>query len=154
MNRRFREILSVIFVSAVAAGGFFVPVLGFAVALLLLIALAMNLFKRRSFCSSVCPRGAALGFVFSRVSRRRPLPAFLRTDGMRKALCGFMMFCVVGSTFRLRGDLGALGGFFWGLCLISLSGGVALGALFKPRAWCAVCPMGTLQDTTAIKRRG
>lgn len=149
MKRSIRGLLSAFFVAAVAIGGFRFPLLGFAVAALLLIALAMNFFKPRSFCSSLCPRGSALGFVLSRASRRKPLPPFMRSDGFKKILCGFMMFCVLGSAFRLRGDIGALGAFFWGLCVVSLIGGLVLGLFFKPRAWCAVCPMGTLQDTIA-----
>lgn len=147
MNRRVREIASVVFVAAVAVGGFFQPLIGLAVAVLLLAAAAMNFFRPRSFCSSVCPRGTALGFVLSRSPRRRPLPDFLKTGGVRKALCGFMMLCVVVNVVRSAGSFPALGLFFWGLCVLSLGAGLLLGFLYKPRAWCAVCPMGTLQDT-------
>lgn len=141
--------LSAVFVAAVAVGGFFYPLIGFATAALLLLALAMNFRKPRSFCSAACPRGAALGFALSRVSRRKSLPAFARSEGVRKALCGFMLFCVAGSVLRLRAAPAALGAFFWGLCVLSLSAGVVLGLFYKPRAWCAVCPLGTLQDTMA-----
>jgi polyferredoxin len=40
---------------------------------------------------------------------------------------------------------------FWVLCAASLSAGLLMGFFFKPRSWCAICPMGTLQDT--ISRR-
>ena len=153
MNRRFREILSVLFVAAVAVGGFFQPLVGFGVAAMLILALVMNFNKPRSFCSSACPRGTALGFALSQVSLRRPMPPFMRTDRVRRVLCAFMMICVIGSAFRLRSDMGGLGAFFWGLCIVSLSAGVLLGIIFKPRAWCAVCPMGTLQDTLAMKKK-
>ncbi|MCE1196007.1 4Fe-4S binding protein, partial [bacterium] len=86
--------------------------------------------------------------------RRRALPAFALASNFRKLLCGAMMFCVVGSLIRTGGDVGRIGAVFWTLCAISLSGGLLLGIFYKPRAWCAVCPMGTLQDTIAQGRRG
>jgi len=142
-----QNVASLVFVLLIAIGGFFQPLLGFAVALLLLVAIVMNFRRHRSFCSKVCPRGRALDFALQHVSRRQPLPAFLRTLGSRRILCGFMMFCVIGSSVRLYSNIPALGAFFWSLCIISLSAGVVLGIFYKPRAWCAVCPMGTLQDT-------
>lgn len=143
---------SIAFVLAVAVGGFFYPLVGFAVALVMVAAVAMTLFKPRSFCAKACPRGRALGLALRPFSRGRPLPAGSVTPGAKRALCGFMMFCVVGNVARLAGSADALGRFFWGLCVISLAAGVVVGLLYRPRAWCAVCPMGTLQDTIGQAR--
>jgi polyferredoxin len=148
------ETLSSVFVFSIALGGIFVPELGFALAGLMLAAIVMTLIKPRSFCSAVCPRGRALGFLLRRSSRRKALPAFLLASNFRKLLCGGMMFCVIGSLVRAGGDLGRMGAVFWTLCVVSLSGGLLLGIVFKPRAWCAICPMGTMQDTIAQGKRG
>ncbi len=149
VGKRAFEILSVIFVFSIAVGGIFIPALGLALAGLMVAAIAMTLVKPRSFCSTVCPRGRALGFLLRESPRRKALPAFMLTPNFRKLLCGGMMFCVIGSLVRTGGDLGRMGAVFWTLCAISLSGGLLLGIFFKPRAWCAICPMGTLQDTIA-----
>jgi len=149
VGKRAIEILSVIFVFSIAVGGIFIPALGLALAGLMVAAIAMTLVKPRSFCSTVCPRGRALGFLLRESPRRKALPAFMLTPNFRKLLCGGMMFCVIGSLVRTGGDLGRMGAVFWTLCAISLSGGLLLGIFFKPRAWCAICPMGTLQDTIA-----
>jgi hypothetical protein len=87
-------VLSSAFVLAVALGGFFIPYLGYAVAVVMLVAVVMSL--------------------------RKPLPAGTLSPGSKRALCGFMMFCVIGNIYR-------------------------------PRAWCAVCPMGTLQEMIGRK---
>lgn len=142
-----QAVASLVFVLAVAVGGFFYPLVGFAVAAVMAVAAAMTLFRPRSFCAKACPRGRALGFALRPFSRGKPLPAGSITPGAKRALCGFMMFCVVGNVARLAGDGAALGRFFWGLCVISLAAGVVTGLIYRPRAWCAVCPMGTLQDT-------
>ncbi len=139
--------LSLLFVTAVAVGGFFIPYLGFAVATVMAAAIVMTMIKPRLFCAKACPRGKALGFGLSRLSRGRPLPTGAVSPGAKRALCGFMMFCVAGNVYRLWGAPQALGTFFWGLCALSLAAGVMLGILYRPRAWCVVCPMGTLQDT-------
>ena len=148
-GKKAAEVVSVAFVSIIALGGIFIPELGLALAALMVAAIIMTLTKPRSFCASVCPRGRALGFLFRKNPRGRALPAFMLTPNFRKLLCGGMMFCVIGSLVRTGGDIGGMGAVFWTLCAISLSGGLLLGIFFKPRAWCAICPMGTLQDTVA-----
>ena len=140
-------IIATAFVGFVAVGGIFIPEIGLVLAALMVTAIVMTTIKPRSFCSSVCPRGKALGFVWGRHSKRKPLPAFALSPKFRKVLCGAMMFCVVGNLVRAGGDLHRYGIVFWGLCIISLTAGLVMGYFFKPRAWCAVCPMGTLQDT-------
>ena len=49
-------VASLAFVLAVAVGGFFYPLAGFAVALVMAVAVAMTLFRPRSFCAKACPR--------------------------------------------------------------------------------------------------
>ncbi|MBU0926359.1 MAG: 4Fe-4S binding protein [Spirochaetes bacterium] len=139
--------ISIAFVLAVAVGGFYYPLIGFAVALVMVVALAMTLARPKSFCAYACPRGKALGLALRPFSRGKPLPRGFASPTSKRALCGFMMFCVIGNIARLAEAPQALGTFFWGLCVISLAAGVVIGLIYRPRAWCAVCPMGTLQET-------
>ncbi len=144
--------LSLAFVLAVAIGGFYYPFIGFAVAAVMVVAMAMSLVKPRLFCAKACPRGRALGFALKKLSRGKPLSPTALSAGSRRALCGFMMLCVGGNIYRLFGSPAALGSFFWGLCVVSLGAGVAVGIIYKPRAWCVVCPMGTLQETIGARK--
>ncbi|MGB4587059.1 MAG: 4Fe-4S binding protein, partial [Rectinemataceae bacterium] len=136
-----------VFVFFVAIGGIFVPEIGLVLAALMVAAIVMTLRKPRSFCSTVCPRGKALGFIMRRPSKRKALPRFMLSIKFRRLLCGSMMFCVIGSLVRTGGEIRGVGTVFWALCAISLSTGLLMGYFFKPRSWCAICPMGTLQDT-------
>lgn len=151
-----QSILSIAFVLAVAVGGLFHPYIGFAVAVVMVVAVAMTIVKPKSFCAYACPRGKALGLGLKPFSRGRPLPPGSITPGLKRAACGFMMFCVIGNIARLAKAPAALGTFFWGLCVLSLAAGVVVGILYRPRAWCAVCPMGTLQETIGelARKRG
>jgi len=145
------QIIATVFVLVVAVGGIFVPEIGLVLAALMVTAIVMTLIKPRSFCSRVCPRGRALGFIMRKPSRRKSLPPFVLSAGFRRLLCGSTMFCVIGSLVRTGGNIHSVGIVFWGLCALSLSAGLVMGFFFKPRAWCAVCPMGTLQDTISQK---
>jgi polyferredoxin len=159
LPRRTLDALALAFVLSVTIGGWFFPVAGLALAVLMAAAVALSLkarfgsARRRAFCNGVCPRGRALGFALRPISRGRTMPKAFSELSFRRGLCGFMMFCVLGSLVRALPGLeglpafAAAGRIFWGLCLISLAGGLALGILYRPRAWCVVCPMGTLQDT-------
>jgi len=145
------QIAASIVVFFVAIGGIFAPEVGLVLAALMVTAVVMTLVKPRSFCSGVCPRGRALGFVMQKNAKRKALPPFMRSTGFRRLLCGSTMVFVIGNLARARGSIHNIGSVFWVLCILSLSAGLVLGFFFKPRAWCAVCPMGTLQDT--ISRR-
>lgn len=151
-KRRLIDAVSIVFVITVAAGGFFFREIGLALALLMAVAVYLTLSspKPRAFCSSVCPRGRSLGVVLGPISRRKTLPRFLSSRAFRRFLCGTSMFLIFMSAFQVPVGVGAaawVGMVFWLLCLITLSLGLVLGIIFKPRAWCAVCPLGTLQDT-------
>ncbi|WP_298975694.1 4Fe-4S binding protein [uncultured Thermosynechococcus sp.] len=41
----------------------------------------------------------------------------------------------------------AVGGLFVNLCVVTSIVAILLGVIFNQRAWCAICPMGTLQES-------
>jgi polyferredoxin len=61
---------------------------------------------------------------------------------------GFMIFRLVHS----GGVLAKIAFVFVTMCIITTVLAIILGLLFKPRTWCAVCPMGTLQGVIGRKR--
>jgi len=146
--------VSVLFIVALGVGGYFYPAIGLAVPGLMLLALAINFYNRRQFCSSVCPNGRALSAVITPISRGGKLPAFLVEPGMRRILCGFMLFCMVNLIVRYgSGGVAAVGRVFWSIYLIAVGISAVVGIAFKPRSWCTFCPMGTLQDTVSSLKR-
>jgi len=142
-----RHFTALAFTAAVLVGSFFWPAAGLAVPVLVLAAALGNMFKPRWFCAKACPRAYILGGFLPRISRYRPLPKSFYSPGIRKILCGFMLFCSIGQTVRVWPDYRALGFFFWYVCALTLAAAFIVGILYKPRAWCAFCPVGTLQDT-------
>lgn len=142
------RIVAPLLVAGILIGGWLHPPLGIAVPVLMLGALAFESRGRRRFCASVCPNGRMLSTTLAQVSRRKLLPRFVSASGFKKGLCGFMLFCVANLLVRYgRGGAEAAGRIFWAVYLVAVSVGIAAGVAFKPRAFCAFCPMGTLQDT-------
>lgn len=136
-----------LFILAVALGGYFVPVIGLIIPGMMILALVLNARSRRLFCSHVCPNGRTYSVALPGLSQKRGLPRFLADPGIRKVLCAFMFFCVINLLSRSGGGIDNIGRVFWAIYLMATGLGFAFGAVYKPRSWCVVCPMGTLQDT-------
>ena len=150
-SRTLINVISALFVLGVAVGGFFAREFGLALAaeMIIAIVLAISSPKPRAFCSGLCPRGRALGFGLRPISLDKTLPRMFSSRAFRRFLCGTSMFLVFMSLFQVAPGVGIAewaGMVFWTLCLITLSLGIVLGLVFKPRTWCAGCPLGTLQD--------
>ncbi|AEJ19086.1 4Fe-4S binding protein [Gracilinema caldarium] len=142
-----KKLLSVIFVVAVAVGGYFYPPVGLLVIGLIVLAVVLNFRSTRYFCGRICPNGASLQAVLPKVSRKHRLPKTLYAPELRRALCAFMLFCMVNLLVRFGHSWAQVGRIFWAIYVISLGISYTMGIFFKPRAWCAICPVGTLQDT-------
>lgn len=144
--------LALAFTAAVIGLSLLWPVVGLAVPALVLIAVISNAFRPNWFCSNACPRAKILGGFFRRFSRNRPTPPSLYTGQMRMVLCGALLFCSISQTSRYWKDLPRLGLFFWSVCVVSLVFAIAFALLYKPRSWCALCPVGTLQRSFRRKK--
>ncbi len=136
--------------------GYWYPVLGYSVPIVMFTGLVGGLFSGRYVCGNLCPRGSFLDRVVSKASRRKSIPDFLRHMPLRwvmfVGLMGFMAFRIshkpAGADMWMH-----LGRVFWLMCVVTTGIGVVLGVLIHPRAWCAFCPMGTMQKAVGGKRR-
>lgn len=142
-----KKYLSIFFVLGVGIGGYFFPLIGLLVIGLIALAIGLNIRRTRYFCGQVCPNGASLSAVLTPVSRKYKLPKFLYAPEFRRALCAFMLFCIVNLMVRFGNSWAQVGRIFWSIYVVSLGLSYSIGLFFKPRAWCAICPMGTLQET-------
>lgn len=129
----------------IVIGGLFVPYLGFFVLAMMLFLLTLSFFRGRYWCGWICPRGSFLDRIISKISLNREIPSFLKDIKFRIAvmilLMGFMIFRLI----QTEGILQKIGLVFVAMCLITSVIAIPLGIIFRPRTWCAFCPMGTLQ---------
>ncbi|MDD5044849.1 MAG: 4Fe-4S binding protein [Candidatus Omnitrophica bacterium] len=147
------QLIMVWLLPVIIIGGLFYPLLGYLVVAMMAILLVMALFKGRYWCGNLCPRGAFLDIIMSRLTLNRPLPhIFLKTWFRWLVLVLFMSF-LVSRIMRAGGNLVAIGAVFVGMCILTTVISIILGASIKHRGWCAICPMGTLQNEISKSRK-
>ena len=136
-------------VPATLVAGYFQPYAGFVVPVVMLAALGTAaLGGGRRFCGHCCPRGSFLDTWLGRLPRR-PLPPPFRGPLRWVVMAGLLAFMA----WRLAQnpvDLSHWGRVFWVMCLATTAVALGLAVLYRPRAWCVVCPVGSM--STLLRR--
>jgi polyferredoxin len=133
-------------VAVTIIGGYWFPLLGFTVPVVMLAGVVGGFVRGRYVCGWLCPRGAFFDRIMKPVSPSRAIPAWLRSPALRWPVFGAMMGFMVFQIMQNPGDLYHWGTVFWRICLITTGLGVVLALVVHPRGWCAFCPMGTMQE--------
>lgn len=137
----------------VVIGGLFWPPLGFLVFGLMLFMLVLAVFRGRYWCGNLCPRGAFLDLVLSRFVSGRAYPRLLTGGRLRwpVVILFFLFFA-----YRLATVPRTLYGFgflFVQMCLLTTILAIIMGLATRARAWCVICPMGTIQAKLGARKR-
>jgi polyferredoxin len=142
------------FLPVIVIGGLFFPLLGFLVFFMMLFFLTLSYFKGRFWCSHLCPRGAFLDLILRKFSLRKKIPKILLSARFKWLfLVVFMAFFVSQLIISPKNPV-AIGFVFVRMCIITTIIAIILGIPLRERAWCAICPMGTLQSKIGtIKNR-
>ena len=129
------------------------PLLGFSAPVVMVMGLIGGIFRGRYVCGNLCPRGSFFDRLVSRVSRGTSIPNALRNMALRwtvfAALMGFMIYRISLNPT----DVYHWGKVFWLMCVITTGLGLVLGLFIHPRAWCAFCPIGTMQNILGGKKK-
>lgn len=145
------QIITVWLLPLIVVGGLFYPLLGYLVVAMMAILLIMSFFKGRYWCWNLCPRGAFLDMAISKVSRNKPMPRFFVKGWFRWLVFFLFMGFLVFRIIRTGGNPVAIGAVFVVMCILTTAISIVLGVTTKHRGWCAICPMGTLQDKIGKK---
>jgi ferredoxin-type protein NapH len=133
--------------------GWAYPLLGLAVPVVMVLGLTVSPFKGRWVCGNACPRGSFLDTVMSRLTMKRPLPVIFRSSAFKwtvvVVLMGLMMTRLLLSVHALT----VIGRLFWVMCAVTSVVAIVLAVVYNHRAWCAMCPMGTIQGALTPRRR-
>lgn len=140
------QIVMIWFLPLIVIGGLFYPLLGYLVLAMMVALLVMALFKGRYWCWNLCPRGAFLDIVLSKISINKAIPKiFIKTWFRWLVFVLFMSFIMLRLIYA-GGNLITIGSVFVAMCILTTIIAIVLGVVTKPRGWCMICPMGTLQD--------
>jgi ferredoxin-type protein NapH len=134
------------FLPLVVIGGLFYPQLGYLVVGMMAGLLMLSFFKGRYWCSHLCPRGAFLDLVMAKVSPQKAAPKFFLKMGFRWLVLVLLFLFLAWRIAQTGGSFIAIGFVFVTMCLITTLIAITLGSFFRHRAWCIICPMGTLQE--------
>ena len=143
--RNISQYLMALLLPLVIVGGYFCPRLGFTVLALITLFLMLASRRGRFYCGWLCPMGAFHERLLSLVSLKRPILPVFKSSWFRWLLFGAMMGLMVSRLYMAWGDTKAIGSVFRMMWIISTSFAIGLGIYFKPRIWCTICPMGSLQ---------
>jgi len=130
----------------IVIGGLFYPLLGYLVVAMMALFLTLSFFKGRYWCWNLCPRGAFLDIVVSKLSIKRPLPRSFGKEWFRWLVFFLFISFLIFRIVRSGGNLIVIGSVFVAMCLLTTVISIILGVITKHRGWCAICPMGTLQE--------
>jgi len=129
----------------VLALGWRYPYLGLMVPLVMATGMAWGWFRGRYVCGNLCPRGAFLDSWLAPFAGRRAVPAWMRSSWFRGLVVAVLMSFMA---WRLSLQIDSLvhwGTVFWQMCLITTVVAITLGGVYRERAWCSICPMGSIQ---------
>ncbi len=140
------QVVMVWFLPVIIIGGLFYPLIGYLVLAMMVLGLILTLFKARYWCWNLCPKGAFLDLVWSKITRNKPLPQFFHRQWFRWLIFSIFMVLLIFRVIRTEYTLTAVGAVFTGTCILTTIIAMVLGLMTKHRAWCVICPLGTIQE--------
>ena len=143
--RKLSQLLMIVFLPMVIVGGYFYPYLGFTVVALICFFLILAPFRGRFYCGWFCPMGSFYERFLSLFSLKKEIPQLLRKSWFRW-LVFIVMMSLLTSRFVMAGSnpekIADAFRFMW---IVSISIAILIGVIFKPRVWCRICPMASMQ---------
>lgn len=130
----------------IVIGGLFFPVLGYLVIAMMTFLVILSFFKGRYWCWNLCHRGSFLNVVLSQFSLKKPLSKIFSWQWFHWLIFMCFMIFVISRIIQTGGNLIAIGSVFVTMCVATTILAIILGVPLKHRAWCMICPMGTLQE--------
>ena len=134
------------FLPVIIIGGLFFPILGYLVIAMMVFLLGLSFFKGRYWCWNLCPRGAFLDIVLSKFSRGKIIPKIFINQKFRCLVFVLFLSFLIFRIIQSGDNLITIGFIFVIMCLATTIIAIIIGSVTKHRAWCIICPMGTLQD--------
>lgn len=107
-------------------------------------AVGLAFYKGRSWCDWMCPRGSFYDLFLQKISRNAPVPSFMKSKWFRTSVLFGLLTSLGIQVYNAWGNPDDIGLAFVRVLTITTTAGIVLGAIFQQRAWCHICPMGTL----------
>lgn len=133
-----------IFMVLVILAGSLYPLVGLAVALCFAAAVFTAPFLGRMWCGRFCPRGNFWDRVLAKLILKPRMPRWATNKAVRVGVFILLMGVMTVQLKFAWGDWEAVGRVFVVLLTVTTAVGVFMALTGHQRAWCKVCPAGTL----------
>jgi polyferredoxin len=100
--------------------------------------------KGRMWCGNFCPRGSFNDIILSRISHNKAIPRLMRSTSFRITFLIALMGAFAVQLMFAWGDIKEVGSVFARMIIITTGITIVLGIMYSHRAWCVICPMGTM----------
>jgi polyferredoxin len=137
--------LTVWLLPLIVIGGLFFPILGYLTLGMMIFLIILSLSRGRYWCWNLCPRGAFLDIVVSKIGFKKSYPKIFSSHKFRWGLFILFISFLVLRLGRSGGGFIAVGAVFVGMCVITTLIAIIIGISTRHKGWCMICPMGTLQ---------
>ncbi len=141
-----------VFIALVAAGWFY-SLIGYFIPLCMVAGVGLASIRGRTWCNWMCPRGSFADTYMKAISPKRNIPPALRRVPVRLGVIVFLMAMLTFQIVRLTPDAYAIGRFFIVLLTVTTIIGIFLAIFIHQRAWCSICPIGSLSSWVGANRR-
>jgi polyferredoxin len=143
--RKTIQLFMAILFPTVVIGGYFYPYIGFTVVALICFFMVLAIFRGRFYCGWFCPMGSVYERVLSIFSLKKEIPLFFGTTWFRWLVFVVMMSILAISLISAGSNPAKIADAFRAMWIISGSIAIVIGAIYAPRLWCKICPMGSIQ---------
>lgn len=151
-SRRVRQVLFGSLFLVLLAAGWFYSLIGYFIPLCMVAGVGLAAFRGRKWCSWMCPRGSFADTYMKAISPERRMPRWLRGTVVRVGVIIFLMSMLTYQIVRLWPDPYAIGRFFVVLLTVTTVVGVFMALVLHQRAWCSICPIGSLSSWVGRNR--
>lgn len=125
-------------------GGIFDLRIGLIAILCMIAPIIISLFKGRFWCGNLCPRGSFYDSIVSKFSKKKKVPAFLKSVYFRTAITLGMLTMFTLGMVKNWGNIYGMGMIIYRLIVVTTLIGIGLAFIYNNRTWCNFCPMGSI----------
>jgi len=129
------------------------PLLGFFIPLCMLLGMGIALFRGRKWCDWYCPRGSFYDTLGRSISPEKEIPRMIKGMPLRIGVLAALMVVMAAQLVKRWPDPAGIGMFFVMLLTITTTLGILLALFLHQRAWCFLCPIGTLSHLIGRSRK-
>jgi len=150
-NQKWQRIIGATFLPILILGYFF-SWIGFAVVACMFAGLLMSRKKGRKWCDFLCPRGSFLDEYVARISPQKPLPTWFYSYKFRLTFIGILFSFLTFNIIMAWPNVDKIAFSFVKTITITTVLSIFFAFIYRARAWCVVCPVGTFSGLLGGKK--